>query len=92
MGNGMTRAERLAYLKDRLREQQIWELKDKLEGFLGEANDDLTTELQNAIDEKLEGAGFHHCYFSDFLNEYRNNHPADPSGYSVLSYKINEEA
>lgn len=85
----MTRQEKLNVLLNKLREKKIYEIKDKLEIFLQEDDDQNTRKLQDAISEKLDGNPFHYVYFSDFLEDYRRNNPNDPAGYSDLDNRIN---
>jgi hypothetical protein len=84
----MSREDEFQVLEGKLRSGHIFDCRDELECFLNEDPDAFTEQLQKAIDNKLGNPGFHHQNFSDFLEDYRQNNPSDPSGYSNLQSEI----
>ena len=84
----MEREKELNTLLSKLKEKEIFEIREDLEKFLQEENDQFTEKLQEAISEKLDSIPFPYVYFSDFLSDYQKNNPTDPAGYSDLHSRI----
>jgi len=84
----MSRKDRLEDLKNKLKEHRIFEIREELEDFLQEENNQYTKPLQEAISEKLDGIPFHFTDFESFLNDYQKNNPRDSAGYSDLHSRI----
>jgi len=67
----MEREKELNTLLSKLKEKEIFEIREDLEKFLQEENDQFTEKLQEAISEKLDSISFPYVYFSDFLSDYQ---------------------
>jgi len=87
----MKRQDLFKALLLKLKERQIYEIKDELEEFLQDGNDQFTKKLQEAISKKLDCVPFPYHYFDDFLSDYQKNNLTDPSGYSDFYSRINGE-
>jgi len=84
----MNRKDRLEELKNKLRDNYIFNFREDLEDFLQEENDHYTEELQEAISQKLDGISFHFTDFNSFLDDYKKKKPKDTAGYDDLRSRI----
>jgi len=84
----MSRKDRLEKLKNKLRDDHIFNFKKELEVFLKKKNDEYTGQLQDAISEKLDSIPFRYTDFDSFLDDYKKNKPEDTAGYDDLHSRI----
>jgi len=87
----MTRHEKLETLLSKLKEKQIFEIRQDLEAFLQEDDDQDTNTLQKAISDKLDNVPFHFTSFDDFLSDYKKNNHTDPAGNAEFHSRIHGE-
>jgi len=84
----MNRKDKLENLKNKLRDDYIFNFREELEDFLQEEDDQHTKELQEAISDKLNGIQFHFTDFDSFLSDYQKRNQSDPAVYSSLRSEI----